>query len=221
MRFPCGEGRRHQTLVRMAGPPPSETRGDKRSASAQPRPRESARALKSDCETKSESPGPRTGLRSENGGSAPAASSMWAVPGRKPCASPAMSGSERLAASTRQAIVVRLGIPRFLVEAVLEGDSHPTPPHPSEDGDRRSWAILEPVDTQKPLWIDRFRTIRVVLAGEVEAHRSSPSPPRSGPRDRGGRMGTGVTVRPRSGFHADSRALISRAQRSASLSPLQ
>ncbi len=35
------------------------------------------------------------------------------------------------------AIAVRFGIPRFLVEAVQEPDSHPTPSYPSEVGDRR------------------------------------------------------------------------------------
>ena len=33
-------------------------------------------------------------------------------------------------------IAIRFGIPRFLVEAVQEPDSHPTP-YPSETGDRR------------------------------------------------------------------------------------
>ena len=57
---------------------------------------------------------------------------------------------------------------------MLGSDSHPTR-NPSEVGDRRFWAILEPVDEPKPHRIDRFRTIRVVLAGEVKAYRSKPT----------------------------------------------
>ena len=48
------------------------------------------------------------------------------------------------------AIAVRFGIPRFLVEAVQEPDFHPTRT-PSEVGDRRSWAIPEPIAFPKPL----------------------------------------------------------------------
>lgn len=50
------------------------------------------------------------------------------------------------------AIAVRFGIPRFLVEATL-GARFPPYPYPSEVGDRRSWAILEPADLPNTLRI--------------------------------------------------------------------
>ena len=83
-------------------------------------------------------------------------------------------------------------IPRFLGRGCARRRFSPYP-YPSGTGDHRFWAILEPVDEPKPLRIDRFRTIRVVLAGEVKAYRSNPPPPRSGPRGRGGR-GMGMTM---------------------------
>ena len=95
----------------------------------------------------------------------------------------------------------------------------------SEVGDRRFWAILAPVDEPKPLRIDRFRTIRVVLAGEVKAHRSNPPPPRSGPPGRRGR-GMGMTMLdPLSRSPVSWRSLIvsrtAHALRSASTSRLR
>lgn len=47
-----------------------------------------------------------------------------------------------------------LRIPRCLVEVVLGARFSPYP-YPSETRDRRSCAILEPVDAPKPLWISR------------------------------------------------------------------
>ncbi len=152
-----------------------------------------------------------------NGDVGPAASSMWAVPGRKPYASPAISASGRLGVRVRPPSRFASGSPgsssRLCSKPIL------THPYPSEVGDRRSWAIPEPVDEPKPLRIDRFRTIRVVLAGEVKAYRSNPPPPRSGPLGRGGR-GTGMTMLgPRSRSRICSRSLIvsrtAHARRSA------
>ena len=99
-------------------------------------------------------------------------------------------------------------------------------PYPSEVGDRRFWAILEPVDEPKPLQIDRFGTIRVVLAGEVKAYRSNPPPPRSGPLGRGGGGTTmRVMVRSRSRSRVCLRSLIvsrtAHALRSANTSLLR
>jgi len=94
-------------------------------------------------------------------------------------------------------------------------------PYPSEVGDRRFSAILEPVDEPKPRWTDRFRPIRAMLAGEVEAYRSNPPPPRSGPRGRGGDGTTiRVTVRSRSlvSWRSSIPSRTVHARRSASTS---
>ena len=162
-----------------------------------------------------------------NGGVDPAASSTWPVPGRKLYASPATSGSGRFEASTRQPSRFAWASPgsslRLCSKAILT-----RPVRISEVGDRRLWAILEPVDEPKPRWTKRLGTIRLAMAVGGKAHRSNPPPPRSGPLGRGGRGTTmRVMVRGRSRSPACSRSLslmVSRtahARRSASTSLLR
>ncbi len=73
------------------------------------------------------------------------------------------------------------------------------PEHPSEVGDRRSWAIPRaPRDAPKPLWVRPFWNDPLGEERGVNVHLSNPPPPRSGPRGRGGRTGMRVMLRPRS-----------------------
>ena len=88
------------------------------------------------------------------------------------------------------AIAVRFGIPRFLVEAVLEPDSHPTRRVPlggrrsSILGDPRARSFAETAQDQP------FRTIRAWLAmGEDSGSSLEPSPATLGASGPGGNAG--------------------------------
>ena len=61
-----------------------------------------------------------------NAGVGPAASSMWAVPWQETVCLTCDVRARAAQGESPAAIAVRFGIPRFLVEAVLEPDSHPT-----------------------------------------------------------------------------------------------
>ena len=122
------------------------------------------------------------------------------------------------------AIAVRFGIPRFPRRGCARRRFSPDP-YPSEVGDRRSWAILEPVDLPKPLPDQSFPHDLRSDGREGKAHRSNPPPPRSGPRGRRGR-GMGMTMLgPLSRSPVSWRSLIvsrtAQARRSASTSLLR